>query len=490
MKNNKKVENIFIKAPIIMSIITYLSLIIGEYISIFKFEISFLDLLDLFIAHNISYCIICVGILIYFINVNNHEKKDLSINILISSFILPMVSSFTWFVYKLINSGFHTDYLLDICFGVGLLINVIYLNNIFNSKKISNKLLIASTILILIQILVNVNIYNIIKALFTISYVPYFYNLYEKIKDKKKFKIYLDSQIGLKVIYSIIMIISFVLLFIPAYGHDLGYGHSSYDNYFNSSLNINIVVVLISLLIFIWTNNKKMGFCVSILYPIEMILFTIIYCSSGKYHCINFVGIINIVLSVLSVLPYFIFSRTEDEKYIEKEEFKMKDENIIYEIDGNMGKILKVYEDRCVISTKAGIKSFVFFGGLMGATLGDKEFYYSDVTSIQFKNIEITTGYLQFEYAGSHSGNNFTSENSFPFSATIGTEKYNDLKEAMPPIYEYILGKVREHKNQKNGTVVQQISSADELAKFKKLLDDGVISQEEFNAKKKQLLGL
>ena len=114
MKNNKKVENIFIKAPIIMSIITYLSLIIGEYISIFKFEISFLDLLDLFIAHNISYCIICVGILIYFINVNNHEKKDLSINILISSFILPMVSSFTWFVYELINSGFHTDYLLDI----------------------------------------------------------------------------------------------------------------------------------------------------------------------------------------------------------------------------------------------------------------------------------------------------------------------------------------------------------------------------------------
>ena len=89
-------------------------------------------------------------------------------------------------------------------------------------------------------------------------------------------------------------------------------------------------------------------------------MFTIIYCSSGKYHCINFVGIINIVLSVLSVLPYFIFSRTEDEKYIEKEEFKMKDENIIYEIDGNMGKILKVYEDRCVISTKAGIKSFVF----------------------------------------------------------------------------------------------------------------------------------
>ena len=33
-------------------------------------------------------------------------------------------------------------------------------------------------------------------------------------------------------------------------------------------------------------------------------------------------------------------------------------------------------------------------------------------------------------------------------------------------------------------------SSADEIAKFKKLLDDGIITQEEFEAKKKQLLGL
>lgn len=33
-------------------------------------------------------------------------------------------------------------------------------------------------------------------------------------------------------------------------------------------------------------------------------------------------------------------------------------------------------------------------------------------------------------------------------------------------------------------------SLADELEKFKDLLDNGVITQEEFNAEKKQLLGL
>lgn len=36
----------------------------------------------------------------------------------------------------------------------------------------------------------------------------------------------------------------------------------------------------------------------------------------------------------------------------------------------------------------------------------------------------------------------------------------------------------------------QSISTADEIRKFKQLLDDGIITQEEFDSKKKQLLGL
>ena len=36
----------------------------------------------------------------------------------------------------------------------------------------------------------------------------------------------------------------------------------------------------------------------------------------------------------------------------------------------------------------------------------------------------------------------------------------------------------------------QVVSAADEIAKFKQLLDNGIITQEEFDAKKKQLLGL
>ena len=43
---------------------------------------------------------------------------------------------------------------------------------------------------------------------------------------------------------------------------------------------------------------------------------------------------------------------------------------------------------------------------------------------------------------------------------------------------------------EKNAPAAPAVSAADELRKFKELLDMGAITQDEFNAKKKQLLGL
>ncbi|ORN06469.1 hypothetical protein FAM21834_02114 [Lentilactobacillus parabuchneri] len=48
---------------------------------------------------------------------------------------------------------------------------------------------------------------------------------------------------------------------------------------------------------------------------------------------------------------------------------------------------------------------------------------------------------------------------------------------------------IQENKNEQV-KLQPQIDPADELAKFKKLADDGIITQQEFEAKKKQLLGL
>ena len=50
----------------------------------------------------------------------------------------------------------------------------------------------------------------------------------------------------------------------------------------------------------------------------------------------------------------------------------------------------------------------------------------------------------------------------------------------------------RQEKNAVSATIKQETpqSNADELRKYKELLDSGIITQEEFNAKKKQLLDL
>ena len=110
---------------------------------------------------------------------------------------------------------------------------------------------------------------------------------------------------------------------------------------------------------------------------------------------------------------------------------------------------------------------------------GSKEYYFSDLTSIQFKQASIwVNGFLYFEYPG---GNN--NENSFVI--VKGVTDTDECQKA----YEFIKEKIAECKKQKN-TSVSQHSPADELKKFKELLDCGAITQEEFDKKKKQLLDL
>ncbi len=159
----------------------------------------------------------------------------------------------------------------------------------------------------------------------------------------------------------------------------------------------------------------------------------------------------------------------------------------MYEINGGVGKVLEVYDDHIALVAQKTARALLT-GNIMGGT---KEFYYSDMTSVQFKPSNmLINGYIQIEYPGSQSGahafgDNFTSENSFVFmKAKVSNEK-------MQEIVDYIKGRIRDTKSAKNSTtVVKENSPADEILKYKGLLDAGVISQEEFETKKKELLGL
>ena len=172
---------------------------------------------------------------------------------------------------------------------------------------------------------------------------------------------------------------------------------------------------------------------------------------------------------------------------------------LLFELDGRVTSILQVYEDRCILIAKTTARSYIagkFFNGT-------KEFFYEDLINIQFREAtKIINGYLEFEYAGAnaHSGNNHMSENAFVFSpnSACPDEKFvTDAELAktnayVSEIYKYIHDKiVEEKKNRKNGAapVVQQISTSDELKKYHELMTSGVITPEEFEKKKKELLG-
>ncbi len=160
----------------------------------------------------------------------------------------------------------------------------------------------------------------------------------------------------------------------------------------------------------------------------------------------------------------------------------------IYSIKGSVGKSLLVYDNKCVMNTKATLRS-VIAGNF---TDGEKTIYFTDLTGIQFKRgSAVLLGYLQFETASTQAnrrrgnwGANYGSENSFTFEAT--------LNELMEEVSNYVKTRLDEYKEGKANAQVapaQAPSSADELIKYKQLLDAGAITQEEFDAKKKSLLG-
>ena len=76
-------------------------------------------------------------------------------------------------------------------------------------------------------------------------------------------------------------------------------------------------------------------------------------------------------------------------------------------------------------------------------------------------------------------------------STASGNISFYALKNSAD-IYKIISEILIERQNNKNSDkiAVQTLDTADQLKKYKELLDIGAISQEEFEAKKKQILGL
>ena len=143
---------------------------------------------------------------------------------------------------------------------------------------------------------------------------------------------------------------------------------------------------------------------------------------------------------------------------------------------------LQVYDDKIVIIGKGYNKG-----------IGEKTIPMASVTAVQLiPSKMLVNGYITFNVLGENAGARGGIGSSVDARKSENTVIVN--KKADDEILKQIKAFVEEAKEKASSnqgqTIIQQASAADELKKFKELLDMGIITQEEFDAKKKELLGL
>ena len=142
--------------------------------------------------------------------------------------------------------------------------------------------------------------------------------------------------------------------------------------------------------------------------------------------------------------------------------------------------LLEVFDDRVTITPK-GVLGFLNKG-----IQGTKEIPFSSIVAVQFKEAgAIMSGYLQFTIPGGNESRGgllaaTKDENTFMFAHTKNNALAREIK-------EYINEAVR--KSRTPQTTAPSISLSDELEKLARLKEQGVLSEEEFQAAKRRLIG-
>lgn len=144
-------------------------------------------------------------------------------------------------------------------------------------------------------------------------------------------------------------------------------------------------------------------------------------------------------------------------------------------------KEYKGYTGKIILTDTGVIIKRSFLGG--GLLRGDKTIPYSSIVAVQLKKAGLAAGYIQLTLVGGSEakGDLFeavSDENSICFHAFNNkNQKFAEAKEL-----------IEKRIGQPKGTAAN--SNAHELEKFADLRDKGIITEAEFQAKKKALLGL
>ncbi|MFD1446122.1 DUF4429 domain-containing protein [Oceanobacillus profundus] len=141
------------------------------------------------------------------------------------------------------------------------------------------------------------------------------------------------------------------------------------------------------------------------------------------------------------------------------------------------GKFIVTVENGYLRWKRKGFQNYLNQG-----SKGEKSIPIKSITAIQIKEPRLTTGYIQFAYSGA------SESKGGVLDAVKDENTITFLKKELDQAIE--LKNLLETLQNEDNSVMTKSSDAEELIKYKQLLDDGILTQDEFDAKKKQILGL
>lgn len=146
------------------------------------------------------------------------------------------------------------------------------------------------------------------------------------------------------------------------------------------------------------------------------------------------------------------------------------------------GKAKIILNDDTLTISRSGLIAKMKYGHT-----GERTIIINQISAVEVKEAKMTMGHIQFILAGTiakkqplfSSQKNRVDDNTIMFGKK---EKNVEAKEIKEYIENY------NSQNHNSTTVIQESDKYDQLSKLKKLLDENVISQEEFDSEKSKLL--
>jgi len=155
-------------------------------------------------------------------------------------------------------------------------------------------------------------------------------------------------------------------------------------------------------------------------------------------------------------------------------------EGSVFEIgaDIKLGKDFIRLNENSLTIRREGTMNFLIHG-----LKGEKDIYYKNITSIQIKKAGSLTGYIQFELQGSSSNlGGLTGAMSDENSVALYTQKHNEIAQE---IKKFIESKMFAKEPSSKANDTNQYS---DLRELKKLLDEDIITEEEYKDKKEKIM--